>query len=185
MAQLIAVTGMPGSGKGEVVSHLTSKFNFQKVYFGGTILDIVKERGLEVNENNERTVREEIRKQHGPAAMAIVNEGAIIQALQYGDVVIDGLYSWEEYKFLKDGFLGMIDAAVWAPPALRYARLAERPERPLTLSEAIARDYSQLENLHTGGPIAMADVTFDNSGELHDLHISIDRYVAKLTNSHL
>ena len=58
-----------------------------------------------------------------------------------GDVVIDGLYSWEEYTFLKnhyrDDFCVM---AVWASPRTRYARLTRRVDRRLTLEEAPSRD---------------------------------------------
>jgi len=175
MAKLIAVVGMPGSGKGEVVTYLTSQFDYRLIYFGGTVINLLKDQGLEVNETNERSIREQLRQQHGMAAMAILNLPAIREKLAKGEnVVIDGLYSWQEYLILRTEFPDMVELAVWAPPELRYQRLATRPERPLTREQAISRDYAQLENLHTGGPIAMADVMVCNDSTLDDLHQTID-----------
>jgi dephospho-CoA kinase len=45
---------------------------------------------------------------------------------------------------------------------MRYARLANRPERPLTAQEAELRDYAEIENIEKGGPIAIADYMLVN-----------------------
>ena len=57
MSKIIAVTGLPGSGKSTVVDYLVQK-GFHRVYFGQVTLDELKNRGLEVNEQNEKEVRE-------------------------------------------------------------------------------------------------------------------------------
>ena len=77
--------------------------------------------------------------------------------------MIDGLYSWEEYTFLKE-YYGekFIVVAVWASPETRYARLADREKRGLTREEATSRDKAEIENVNKGGPIAMADITILN-----------------------
>ncbi len=59
--------------------------------------------------------------------------------------------------------------AVWSPPALRYERLSSRPVRPLTVEQAEARDYAEIENVNKGGPIAMADFTISNCSTLESL----------------
>ena len=43
-------------------------------------------------------------------------------------------------------------------------RLSKRKIRPLTEEEARSRDISEIENLHKGGPIAMADFLVVNDG---------------------
>ena len=103
-------------------------------------------------------------------AYAILNLPRIEAALKTSNVVIDGLYSWEEYKFLKGKLGGGLRVvAVWSPPALRYARLSSRPVRPLTVEDTSARDYAEIENVNKGGPIAMADFTISNSMSLDSL----------------
>jgi len=46
--------------------------------------------------------------------------------------------------------------------------------RPLNKKAAIARDYSEIENVEKGGPIAMADYIIINEGTLKDLHKKLD-----------
>jgi dephospho-CoA kinase len=85
-------------------------------------------------------------------------------------VVIDGLYSWEEYTFLKahygDDFYAV---AVSTSPKTRYARLSGRSHRRLAREEAANRDKAEVENINKGGPIAMADFTIINESSLEDL----------------
>ena len=69
--------------------------------FGGVVVDEVKRRRLEVNPQNERTVREELRARHGMAAMAVISLPRLQRALQrHSHIIIDGLYSFSEYKLL-------------------------------------------------------------------------------------
>lgn len=182
MHKLVVIVGMPGSGKGELVSHLVDSHRYQRVYFGGTVLKILEEKGFEHNEVNERSVREEVRRIHGRAAMAILNLPEIKDKLGEGDVVIDGLYSWAEYLLLKGAIPEMRVVAVYASPETRYQRLAKRKVRPLTKATAIARDHAQLENIETGPPIAMADHTIINEGLLRLVHSDLDHYISSIAS---
>ncbi|MGV2436285.1 MAG UNVERIFIED_CONTAM: hypothetical protein LVT10_16525 [Anaerolineae bacterium] len=58
----------------------------------------------------------------------------------------------------------MVVLCVTCDRALRYARLTERSERPLTVEEAIERDFREIDHLEKGGPIAIADYTLLNNG---------------------
>jgi dephospho-CoA kinase len=96
-------------------------------------------------------------------------------------VVIDGLYSWEEYTFLKAYYGNNFHVvAVWASPGTRYARLTSRLNRSLTIDEAISRDVAEVENLKKGGPIAMADFTIINESCLRNLKKEVKRIISKL-----
>jgi dephospho-CoA kinase len=151
------------------------KLGFKKVYFGGLTLEVVKERGLAVNEENERKVRESLRQEHGMAAYAKLNLPKIKALLDSGEQVeVDGLYSWEEYLVLKDALPQMKLIGIYAPPELRYQRLSQRKIRPLTKDVAISRDYAQIEKLHQAGPIAMADFTITNTGSLNELEKMVE-----------
>lgn len=176
MPRLIAVIGLPGSGK-TTVGELLIKRGYERVYFGEVTFDKLKEAGLEVNEKNERMIREQLRAEHGIAAYAKLNIPRIERALAKGDVLVESMYSWEEYLLLKEQFPQLEVWAIYAPPKLRYQRLSQRPERPLTTEQARSRDVSQIENLHQAGPIAMADWTFLNTGSTKELREAVEEYL--------
>lgn len=177
---IIAVVGLPGAGKTEVTNFFVQK-GFQKIYFGDITFEEMKQRNLEINETNERMIREEIRKKYGMAAYAILNLPKIKNAFAKGSTVIESLYSWDEYKIIKNEFGDAFRViAVYAPPKMRYARLAKRIERPLTPFESQNRDYAQIENLAIAGPIAMADYTIINTGTLLDLHLAAEKTLNSL-----
>jgi len=96
-------------------------------------------------------------------------------------VVIDGLYSWEEYTFLKNYYGDdFYVVAVWSSPAIRYSRLAGRLDRRLTVEEAASRDGAEIENVNKGGPIAMADFTIINESSVEDLRKEARRILTRL-----
>jgi len=172
--KIIATVGMCGSGK-SIAGEYLEAHGFTKVYFGGLTIEEVKRRGLEVNEKNERLVREELRAIHGMAAFAFLSLPKIEAILASGRrALIDGLYSFSEYKVLKEKYEdALIVIAVFTPRELRYQRLSERQVRPLTRLEAISRDYTEIENIEKGGPIALADYTLVNTGTVEDLHAAL------------
>lgn len=178
--KVVSIVGMAGAGKSKVAGLFQEK-GFARIRFGDVTDREVKARGLKLNEENERYVRELLRKEQGMAAYAKLNLAAIDSALKRGDVVIDGLYSWEEYAFLKEYYgEDFYVVAVWASPGTRYSRLTGRRERPLTREEAAGRDRAEIEHINKGGPIAMADFTIINEASLHDLTRAAERIVARL-----
>lgn len=178
--KVVAVVGMPGSGKSEVVSTF-KEHDFAVVRFGDITDEALKEKGLELTEENERPVREALRAEHGMAAYAKLSAPRIDAALKNHNVVVDGLYSWEEYIYLKEQYgEDFAVLAVWASPEIRYSRLTGRQVRPLTVKEAAGRDRAEIENLNKGGPIAMADFTVLNEGSLTDLRHQVERTIRKL-----
>jgi dephospho-CoA kinase len=176
--RVIAIVGMCGSGKSEAAC-IFEEHGYQRVRFGDATDNEMKKRGMPVNEANERLCREQLRRELGMAAYAIINQPRIDAALESSNVVADGLYSWDEYVSLKS-YYGRRFAvlAVYASPATRYARLAARPVRPLTAEEAAGRDKSEIENLQKGGPIAMADYTITNEADLAALRRQTEAVLA-------
>jgi len=180
MRKVVAIVGMSGSGKSEVAS-VFEKNGFTRIRFGDLTDDEVKRRGLALNEHNERQARELLRQEHGMDAYARLNLPRIEKALTGSSVVIDGMYSWEEYTFLKNRYGNdFLVIAVWAAPEARYARLTERQDRGLTVKEAASRDRAEIENLNKGGPIAMADFTILNDSSLADLREATERVITSI-----
>jgi dephospho-CoA kinase len=178
--RLVSIVGMAGSGKSEV-ARLFEQNGFTRIRFGDVTDEEVKKRGLELNEENERHVRELLRQEQGMEAYARLNLPSIDSALETSDVVIDGLYSWEEYIFLKEHYGDkFLMVAVWASPETRYARLTGRKQRGLTREEAASRDRTEIENVNKGGPIAMADFTIINESSLDDLKKKTIKIILRL-----
>ena len=178
--KVVSIVGMAGSGKSEV-ARVFEKHGYTRVRFGDLTDEEVRKRGLELNEENERHIRELLRKQHGMSAYAKLNLPGIDSALEHSDVVIDGLYSWEEYTLLKAHYgKDFYIVAVWTSPITRYNRLARRLNRPLTPEEAASRDRAEIENVNKGGPIAMADFTIINEFSVGDLMKRTERIISAI-----
>ena len=112
------------------------------------------------------------------AAYAILSMPKIKEAIKENNVVIDGLYSWEEYEYLKKEFGDkLIVLAIYSPPEMRYARLPERETRSLTREQAQSRDKTEIENLNKAAPIAMADYTLMNVSTLFDLKEKFEEFL--------
>jgi len=187
---IVFVVGMAGSGK-STVSDALVKEGFSYVRFGQIVIDEVKKRGLEVNETNEKLVREDLRKKHGMGALALLNLNNFDGFLAESNVVGDGLYSWTEYKILKEKYGdAMVVLAVYAPPSLRYQRLEHRAAdhdvalrfRSIPREQSQARDYAEIEHMEKGGPIAMADFTIINAGALQDVQKQLQIFLTHIKN---
>jgi dephospho-CoA kinase len=177
MNKVIAVIGMCGSGKSEAVKYFESN-GYAKVYFGEVVINELKARGLEINEKNERFVREDLRKEFGMGVTALKSIDKIRKLLHSSNVVVESLYSWEEYKILNKEFGEMFKLLnIFTTKSIRYARLKDRPFRPLTSEEANSRDYSEIEKLDKGGPIAFADFTVFNDLTLDDLNKNLVKFL--------
>jgi len=186
--KIVFIVGMPGSGK-SIISDELVREGFSYVRFGQIVIDEIKKRGLEIDEINEKTVREELRKEHGMGAMATLNVEKFDELLKISNVVGDGLYSWTEYKILKEKYGdSMRVLAVYAPPALRYERLENRAIegdsdsrfRSIPKEKSKARDYSEIESIEKGGPIAMADFTIVNTAALEDVKKQLGDFLTKI-----
>jgi len=189
MNKLVCIVGMCGAGKSVLADALVEK-GYEFIRFGQITLDEVKRRGEEPSEALEKEIREGFRKEHGMAAFAILNMPKFDAGMKKGNVVGDGLYSWSEYKVLREKYgENMIVVAIATPPELRYQRLearvsgADDPDlrnRGFSRDEAKARDKAEIENIEKGGPIAMADYTITNEGTLEEYQSKVQEFIQKL-----
>ena len=177
----LALVGMPGAGKSICAEHLARR-GFFTLRFGAVVVDEVRRRGWEVNPENERIVREQLRAAQGMAAMAVISLPALQAALASGrNIIIDGLYSFSEYRSLnRELGAPLLLVAIVAPRHRRYQRLAVRTVRPLSEDEARERDIGEIEKLEKGGPIAMADYTLLNDGSPTELLARLDDLLNEL-----
>ncbi len=186
--KIVFIVGMTGSGKSIVSDELVKK-GFAYLRFGQITMDEIKKRGLEINETNEKTTREGLRKKYGMGAYATLNIPKFDEFLKTSNVVGDGLYSWTEYKILKEKYGDLMYVlAVFAPPKMRYERLenravendAESRFRSISREKSQSRDCAEIENIEKGGPIVMADFTIVNTGTVEDIKMQLDKFLLSL-----
>lgn len=182
MNKAVAVVGMCGSGKSVLCGYFKD-LGWSEVYFGGVTVSQLKKDGIPVNEANERAMREGLRDKYGKGAFAVLLKDEICDKLSRGNVVLDGLYSWSEYKILKD-ILGddLIVLAVVTNEQTRKNRLENRAVRPLTGEQVDSRDVAEIENSEKGGPIAKADYYVINNGTEAELYGQFQRFMKWLNN---
>lgn len=169
MNKLIAIVGMSGTGKSVITDYLES-IGWNKLYFGGITYKLMQEAGIERTPDgkSEKEFREKLRKDYGPECYAKFLEPDIKENLKKGNVVLDGLYSWYEYKYLIERFKNLKLICVITDKKLRYKRVGNRPDRAFNKDAIIYRDISEIENLAKGGPIAYADYYILNNGTIDD-----------------
>ena len=172
MNKLVAIVGMAGSGKSVITEYLESE-GWNKVYFGGAIMAKLEEENIPLTPENEKKMREDVRKQYGMAAVAVLLEDKIRKA-------VEGLYSWDEYVYLKKSFPELILVCVCCDKKKRYERIAVRPFRPFNSEEIVTRDVSEIENLAKGGPIAYADYYILNNGDKDGVILRLVELLKKL-----
>lgn len=163
---ILAIVGLPGSGKTEVTQACLQSGLFPThIYLPHFVFEELDRKGLPHTQEFERPVRERLRAEHGMGVMAKLNIPQMVAGFEKGNVLLESMYSTEEYEIVKERFGDAFKVlAVYAPQSLRIERLKRRPKRPLTAAEVITRDMSQIKNTNQAGPIALADYTIINVG---------------------
>lgn len=179
MKEVIAFVGMPGSGKGTCSDYLHEKYGWPIVHFGNMVYEEVGRRGLD-NVKDEVFVREDMRAQEGPAVLAKHVGRKTDELFASGNdvVVLDGLYSWSEYKYLSEKYEeSFLVIAVAAAKKVRRQRVLYRKDshRKYTLEQLVTREVAEIENLEKGGPIAYADYTLANEKTPEELLADLEK----------
>lgn len=181
--KLLAIVGMAGSGKSVAIDYLTGQ-GIPKSYFGGMNLREMEKRGIEITPENEKIFRKQIREEEGNdwVVRQVITEVNDLIAAGQKRIVLDGLYSWTEYKILKHEFPSnqLTVIAIVSPRDLRYKRLAARPDRPFDTEAARERDYHEIETIEKGGPIAIADYYIINDGDKEDLNNNLKKILKEI-----
>ena len=177
--KIVAFVGMSGSGKSVAVDYLTEK-GVPRVYFGGMIYKEMEKRGIERTEDgeSEKKFREMIRETEGKdwVVRQVIEETKDLIDAGQKRIILDGVYSWTEYKILKHEFPKMMTfLAVVVDKHLRYERVAKRPGRSFDAAAIRERDRSEIENLEKGGPIVAADYYVLNNGSIETLCEDVDK----------
>ncbi len=183
MNKMFAIVGMCGSGKSIASEYLENK-GWTKIYFGGVTMKKLTEENLPITPENEKMMRNRLRKELGMDAYAKILIPEIKEAIKHNNVVLDGVYSWDEVKELSNEFKDNLTIiSIVVDKQLRYQRLGVRKIRPLNIKQAIDRDISEIENLAKGGPIGYADYYIFNNGTIPEYYERLEEIIRKKDNN--
>ncbi len=157
---IIAITGMPGAGKG-LVSKVAKEFGFPIFVLGDIIREEAKAKGISPTPKNLGRLMLEIRENEGEDVVAkrllskMKNEEAKL-------VIVEGVRSLKEIEeFEKDHKI--IILGVHTSPKERFQRLVrrKRSDDPKKWEEFVERDRRELK-VGIGDVLALSDIMFIN-----------------------
>jgi len=165
--RVIAMSGMPGAGKG-VASQAGKLLGLEVFVLGDVIREETERRGLDPNPQNMGRVMLDIREREGPAVVAKRLLPKIEEA-KSPTVIVAGVRSLQELDELKSRF-EVISLAIHASPRSRFQRLLSRnrSDDPKTWETFQERDFRELE-VGLGHVLALADVVLVNEGSISEL----------------
>lgn len=180
MRKIIALVGLCGSGKSECSLIFENK-GFKLIKINKLVDDELKKRNFEINEINRKNMRNEIKKLYGKSGLIFLAINEIEKYKDNENIIIDGLYSWDEYILLFDKFnekLKIIN--IFCDKDIRYNRLENRTNRQLNKDIIKKRDFNEIKKLNKGKVIAIADYTIINNKNIKNLEKEIEIILKKI-----
>jgi dephospho-CoA kinase len=162
---VIAVTGMPGSGKEELVK-IAILEGIKVVRMGDVVRAEVKNRGLELSDNNIGRIATDERERYGYGVWA----ERTISLVKDDVVLIDGIRGEAELEVFKMAFGGdMVVVGVHASPKIRYKRIKERMRKDATMTwEAFCERDARELGWGIDNAMALCDHMIVNDGTLEE-----------------
>jgi dephospho-CoA kinase len=176
--RVIAISGMPGAGKG-VAAEAGKQLGLKVLVLGDVIREETQRRGLDPTPQNMGEVMLKVRSEEGPAAVAkrLLPK---VEECESKAVIVEGVRGPEELAELKSKF-DVVTIAIHASPKTRFQRLLarSRSDDPKTWETFHQRDDRELK-VGLGQVVALADVMVVNEGTIAELQSSLREILAKL-----
>jgi len=176
--KVIAISGMPGAGKG-VAADAARQLGLDVLVLGDIIREETERRGLEPTPENIGSVMLQVRASDGPAVVAkrLLPK---IEACRSSTVVVEGIRSLHELTELR-AKCEVMTVAVHASPKTRFQRLLSRnrSDDPKTWDTFCERDTRELD-VGLGDVIALADTVLVNEGSISELQTAFRDMLSKL-----
>jgi len=176
--KVIAISGMPGAGKG-VASEAGKSLGFDVLVLGDVIREETERRGIEPTPKNMGDVMLELRANEG---VAVVAKRLLpkIENARSSTVIVEGVRSMHELQELQSKH-EVITVAIHASPKTRFQRLLsrKRSDDPKTWEVFFERDSREL-NVGLGHVIALADLVLINEGTIADLQSEFKKEISRI-----
>lgn len=180
--KVIAIVGMPGSGKGEF-STVANELRIPVIVMGDVIREEVTKEGLPPTDESMGIVARKLREQYGMAAIAHICI-PVIQRQKKDVVLVDGVRGDTEVIEFSRSFPEFALVSIEAPLETRFSRLSERGRSDdLTkIEDLIARDEREC-SFGLGKAIEMASVRIDNTGTREEFQIKVRKFLSGMMGS--
>jgi len=174
---IIGITGTLGAGKGTIVDYLVNKKGFAHFSVRQYLVNIMKQKGLDINRDNMVVTANELRAKHSPSF--IIEELYKMARQQDKNAVIESIRTPGEIDFLKKQ--GNFLLAVDADPKVRYERIKLRKSDTdhidfETFLENEQREMNATDpnhqNLHAC--IERADIKLTNNSSREELYRQLE-----------
>jgi dephospho-CoA kinase len=176
--KIIAISGMPGAGKG-VVSQVGKMLGLDIFVLGDVIREETQRRGLDITPANMGDVMLAVRASEGPAVVArrLLPK---IESAHSSMVIVEGIRSMHELNELKSKFK-VILVAVYSSPTTRFQRLLSRnrSDDPKDWATFEKRDFRELD-VGLGDVLALADMVLVNEGTTLELQSTFRNALSRL-----
>jgi len=158
---IVCITGLPGSGKSTVAEALRT-LGFEAINLGDAIREEAVRRGLPLDSSTLGELMLEVRREHGPGAVAELSLPKIRSAASRY-VVVDGVRSLSEVHVIRS-IAEVRMLAVHANQQTRYRFLTSRvrEDAPPSWEAFLARDERELR-VGLGDAIALSDEVINNN----------------------
>ena len=166
-ATLVAITGMPGSGKTSAARAM-AELGYPVIAMGDVIRETAVSLGMEPTREILGEIVRRIREVKGPEAVA---RGCLtkIRSIRSPIVIVDGVRSLDEVRTFRREF-EVVLVAIHCPLETRFRRLSTRgrPDDPRSIEDLRERDELEL-SIGLGSAIALADHVIVNEGTKEEL----------------
>jgi dephospho-CoA kinase len=156
---IIAITGMPGAGKG-LVSKVAKEIGFPIFVLGDVIREEANAKGISPTQKNLGRLTLEIREKEGEGVVAkrLLSK---MKSEKVKLVIVEGVRSLNEIEEFEKGYKTMI-LGVHTSPEERFQRLVRRKsDDPKKWEEFVERDRRELK-VGIGDVLALSDIMVIN-----------------------
>ena len=176
---VVALAGMPGSGKSLVV--VTAKESgYDAVLMGDVIREEARKRGVEPDAKNIGQLMLELRQTEGKAVIAKRCVPKIV-SIAGQRVIVDGVRSLDEVDEFRKHFPKLVLMAVHASPETRFMRLYSRRRSDDADDWEVFRERDVRElGVGLGNTIAMAKYVVVNEEPVEDVKRKIRETLGKV-----
>lgn len=172
---MIAVVGMPGSGKSEFLN-IALNYGYRFISMGDIVREETVKRGFSLEESGK--VAQMLRDKGGLDAIAILTLNKIREG-HNDKFIIEGIRGIKEVERFRNE-INFFLVGIHTSPSLRFDRLKKRgrEDDPKNFEEFYKRDLREL-SWGLGEAFALSDVIINNNETLEDFRSSIDKVIKK------
>ncbi|MGQ9542747.1 MAG: AAA family ATPase [Candidatus Bathyarchaeia archaeon] len=174
MKNVIAIAGMPGSGKA-VASSVAREYGFPIFVCGDVVREEAIARGLSLTPENLGHLMLKMRREEGPKVI-VQHLLPKIRMSESKTIVVEGLRSLDELELLRENFRVTL-LAIHSPPGERFRRLTlrGRSDDPKDMEEFVERDRRELE-VGIGHVLALADKHIVNDSTIENFKKQLKQF---------